>query len=247
MNPARTGASDRGDATGLRVFEVGGVAFDLDGTLLDTVHDLAAAVNALLTERGHAPLPKDHIRALVGKGMANLVRRALAAAHGVAPERIADDEVEAALAIYQARYHALLGRETAIYDGVEDGLARMKAMGLPLAVVTNKASRFVRPHLEQAGIADYFSLVLGAEDLPFRKPHPGPLLHVAREFGIAPSQLLMVGDSVNDAQAARAAGCPVLVVPYGYNEGSPVAELDADGIVPTLAAVADRVRPIPKS
>ena len=230
-----------------RVFDVGGVAFDLDGTLLDTVHDLAAAVNELLAERGHAPLAKDHIRSLVGKGMANLVRRALAGAHGVAPETIADDEVEAALAIYQARYGALLGRETEIYDGVEEGLARLHAMGLPLAVVTNKASRFVRPHLEQAGIAKYFDLVLGADDLPFRKPHPEPLLHVAREFGIAPARLLMVGDSVNDAQAARAAGCPVLIVPYGYNEGMPVAELDADGIVSSLAAVADRVRAFPKS
>jgi phosphoglycolate phosphatase len=230
-----------------RVFDVGGVAFDLDGTLLDTVHDLAAAVNELLAERGHAPLAKDHIRSLVGKGMANLVRRALAAAHGVAPETIADDEVEAALAIYQAHYGALLGRETEIYDGVEEGLARMHAMGLPLAVITNKASRFVRPHLEQAGIAEYFDVVLGADDLPFRKPRPEPLLHVARAFGIAPARLLMVGDSVNDAQAARAAGCPVLIVPYGYNEGMPVAELDADGIVSSLAAVADRVRAIPKS
>ncbi len=117
-------------------------------------------------------------------------------------------------------------------------------MDLPLAVVTNKASRFVRPHLAQAGIEHYFRIVIGADDLPTKKPHPGPLLHVAAAFDVAPRHLLMVGDSINDAQAARAAGCPVLMVPYGYNEGEPVQSVDADGIVPSLAAVADCVRPI---
>ena len=107
-------------------------------------------------------------------------------------------------------------------------------------MITNKASRFVRPHLAQAGIESYFRLVIGGDDLPVKKPHPGPLLHAAREFGVEPAKLLMVGDSGNDAQAARAAGCPVLIVPYGYNEGTPVQNLDADGIVDSLLAVADR-------
>ncbi len=230
--------------TPAREFVVGGVALDLDGTLLDTVHDLAAAVNALLADEGCAGLPVATIRAFIGKGMDNLVRRALAQARGVAPERISTEDGRAALAGYQAHYAAILGRHTRVFAGVREGLARLAAMGLPLAVITNKASRFVRPHLEEAGIAGYFRLVLGGEDLPTRKPDPGPLLYVARAFGVAPHELLMVGDSVNDAQAARAAGCPVLIVPYGYNEGEPVQALDADGIVPSLAAVADRVRPL---
>lgn len=231
----------------LPMFEVGGVAIDLDGTLLDTIHDLAAAVNVLLVDWGERPLPKERIRVLVGKGMANLIRRAVAESRGIAPEAISAGDAQAALIGYQARYYALLGNETKIFPGVVDGLARLRGMGLPLAIVTNKASRFVRPHLICAGIEHYFDLVLGAEALPTKKPEPGPLLHVAHAFGVPPMQLLMVGDSINDAQAARAAGCPVVIVPYGYNEGEPVQSIDADGIVPSLAAVADCIRPIPAS
>lgn len=227
-----------------RVFEIGAIALDLDGTLLDTVHDLAAAVNAVLADWGCGTLPTESVQAMVGKGMANLIRRALAASRGVAPEDIDDAEALRALADYQAHYHAILGQHTRMFDGVREGLARLAAMDLPLAVVTNKASRFVRPHLVQAGIEHYFRVVIGADDLPTKKPHPGPLLHVAAAFDVEPRHLLMVGDSINDAQAARAAGCPVLMVPYGYNEGEPVQSVDADGIVPSLAAVADCVRAI---
>ena len=227
----------------LRPFVVRAVALDLDGTLLDTVHDLAAAVNALLVDWGERPLPTERVRAMVGKGMANLVRRALAESRGVSADAIADDEAREALAGYQAHYQAMLGRHTLVFEGVREGLARIAAMGLPMAVITNKASRFVRPHLVQAGIEHYFALVLGAEDLPTKKPDPGPLLHAARTFGVAPAELVMIGDSVNDAIAARAAGCPVLILPYGYNEGEPVQTLDADGIVPSLVAAAEWIRP----
>jgi phosphoglycolate phosphatase len=223
-------------------FDVSAIAFDLDGTLLDTIHDLAAAVNALLRELGHPPLPKDTIRVFVGKGMPNLVRRALAAATGTPPAAIEETELADALARYQAHYAARLGRETRPFPGMVEGLTRLHAMGFPLAVVTNKAARFVRPHLAQAGIEHFFALLVGGDDLPTRKPDPGPLLHVVQVFGVPPQRLLMVGDSNNDVLAARAAGCPVLVLPYGYSEGEPVQSLDADGIVPTLAAVAERVR-----
>jgi phosphoglycolate phosphatase len=223
-------------------FEVSAIAFDLDGTLLDTIHDLAAAVNALLAEVGHSPLPQDTIRDFVGKGMANLVRRVLAAATGTSPAAIEDAEIADALARYQAHYAARLGRETRPFPGMIEGLERLAAMGFPMAVVTNKAARFVRPHLAQAGIERFFSVVLGGDDLPTRKPDAGPLLHVAQTLGVPPQRLLMVGDSGNDVLAARAAGCPVLVLPYGYSEGAPVESLEADGIVGSLAAVADRVR-----
>jgi len=232
-------------AFGRGLLPVSAVALDLDGTLLDTVADLALAVNALLADWGERTVPLAQVRTFVGKGMGNLVRRTLAASRGIAPEDVGEREADAALAGYQAHYSVVIGRETRIYEGVREGLARLSAMGLPLAVVTNKSSRFVRPHLAQADMERYFSLVLGADDLPTKKPAPGPLLHVAKTFHVPPARLLMVGDSVNDAQAARAAGCPVFIVPYGYNEGEPVQSLDADGIVPSLAAVADRIRPLP--
>jgi phosphoglycolate phosphatase len=222
--------------------DVGAIAFDLDGTLLDTVHELAAAVNALLGELGHRSLSTEAVGAMIGKGMANLVRRALAVATGMSPEAIDDAEVKDALARYQAHYASRLGHETQLFPGMLLGLSRLRDMGIPLAVITNKATRFVRPHLVGAGIADYFSVVIGGDDLPTKKPDPGPLRHVAALFGIAPRRLLMVGDSGNDVEAARAAGCPVLVVPYGYREGKPVHELEADGIVESVSDVADLVR-----
>ena len=148
----------------------------------------------------------------------------------------------AALARYQVLYAAGLGRATQPFPGLVECLDRLRAAGFPLAIITNKATRFVRPHLVLAGIADRFDVIVGGDDLPAKKPDPGPLLHVAAAFGIAPSRLLMVGDSANDVLAARAAGCPVVVVPHGYREGRPVQELKADGIVASLAAVADCVR-----
>jgi len=235
----RGGAVESPDAP---TFDVGAIAFDLDGTLLDTVHELAAAINALLAELGYPPLAKDVVGTLIGKGMANLVRRALALATDVSPDAVDESEVKDALDRYQAHYASRLGRETRLFPGMIEGLARLREMGIPLAVITNKATRFVRPHLVAAGIEDYFAVVIGGDDLPAKKPDPAPLRHVAAVFGIPTGRLLMVGDSRNDVEAARGAGCPVLVVPYGYREGRPVHDLEADGIVQSVDDVADRVR-----
>lgn len=225
-------------ATLLR-FRIRAIAFDLDGTLLDTVHDLAVAVNLMLSRLGTAPLPKDTIRALIGKGMPNLVRRALAAARGIEP---VESEAARALAIYEDCYESVLGRETTPFPGVGEGLERLASAGFGLACVTNKSSRFTRPHLEKAGLLPYFSLVLGGDSLPAKKPDPLPLKHAARHFGVTPERLLMLGDSVNDTQAARAAGCHVFCVTYGYNEGRPVQSLDCDGIVSSLNEIPERIR-----
>jgi phosphoglycolate phosphatase len=230
----------------LTTIAVGAVAFDLDGTLLDTVHDLAAAANAWLLQEGERTLSKDMIGLFVGKGIANLVRRSLAAARDVPVESLNDAEIDESLQRYMVHYNNCLGRETVLFPGVREGLERMAAMGLPLAVITNKASRFVRPHLEHAGIAGYFSILIGGDDLPTKKPDPGQLLHVCTAFGVTPAELLMVGDSANDVQAARAAGCPVVVLPYGYSEGTPAESLDADAVVTSLVAVADLISPIPR-
>lgn len=215
------------------------IAFDLDGTLLDTIHDLAAAINLTLARLGRPRLPKDTIRAMVGKGMATLVRRALAATEATAPSPV---EEARALAMYEADYERILGRETVVFPGVREGLERLAGAGFGLACVTNKTGRFVRPHLEKAGLAPYFSLMIGGDSLPAKKPDPLPLRHAARHFCVTPDRLLMLGDSANDTQAARAAGCPVFCVPYGYNEGRPVQSLDCDGIVSSLDELPERIR-----
>ena len=220
-------------------FEVDAVAFDLDGTLLDTVHDLAAAVNLLLAELGHPPLHTVTVRDLVGKGMASLVRKAMLRARGRAPD---DAELAALLPRYQGHYENVLGRETEAFPGLLDMLVRLRDQGFRMAVVTNKATRFVRPHLDKAGILKFFDAIVGGDDAHAKKPDPAPIVMAAQRLGVPVSRMLMVGDSINDAQAARAAGCPVVLLPHGYNEGEPVHVLDCDGIVPSLAAVADCVR-----
>ncbi len=186
MTPGEAGPARSAGSAGSAAIEVGAIAFDLDGTLLDTVHELATALNALLDELGYPPLAKDVVGDLIGKGMANLVRRSLALATGVSPEAVDDAELKDALGRYQAHYASRLGHETRLFPGMVEGLRRLEAMGIPLAVITNKATRFVRPHLVAAGIEPFFSVVIGGDDLPTKKPHPGPLQHVAAEFGIPP-------------------------------------------------------------
>lgn len=219
-----------------RVFAVDAVAFDLDGTLLDTVHDLAASVNLLLAEQALPPLGVDVVRDLIGRGITDLLARALTRARGTPPR---DGEVAGLLPSYQRGYASILGTHTRLYPGVLRGLERMRDAGFGLAVITNKSTRFVQPHLVHAGIAQFFTVVIGGDDAVSKKPDAAPMLMAAQRLGVSPARMLMVGDSVNDVGAARAAGSPVLVVPYGYNEGVPVQKLAADGIVDSLEAVAD--------
>jgi phosphoglycolate phosphatase len=146
--------------------------------------------------------------------------------------------MERALPVYERCYAECNGRHSALYPGVREGLERLRGMGMPLACVTNKSGRFTLPLLEQLGLARYFEHVVAGDTLPQKKPDPAQLLHACRAFGVAPADMLVIGDSVNDAQAARAAGCPVFCVSYGYNEGRDVRELDVDAIVASLDEAA---------
>ena len=209
------------------------VMIDLDGTMLDTVTDLAIAVNLMLDKLGRPPLDEERVRTFVGKGVPNLVRRALAGTLSGEPEPDAA-LYERALPLYLDCYAGVNGKYTTLYPGVLEGLAALARAGFPLACVTNKSERFTLPLLAQMRLAHYFSIVISGDTLPQKKPDPLPLTHTCRHFGIAPAQMLMIGDSLNDAQAARAAGCPVFCVTYGYNEGTDVRELDVDAIVGSL-------------
>jgi phosphoglycolate phosphatase len=216
------------------------VLIDLDGTLLDTVPDLADAANAMLAELGRLTLPTDTIRDFVGKGIPNLVGRCL----GYPGESAAPDAV-AALAVFKRHYAAVNGRKTRIYPGVLEGLRALRAAGLKTACVTNKAGAFTAPLLKATGLAPLFDLTVSGDTLPQKKPHPLPFLHLCERFGITPAEALVVGDSRNDVAGARAAGCPVFCVPYGYSEGADVRDLGADAIVTTLVEAAHRLQSVP--
>jgi len=207
------------------------VMIDLDGTLADTIPDLAEAANMMLRELDRPVLERELIRTFVGKGIPKLVERALAGnLEGSAPAGL----LARALPIYERCYAEVNGKYTVIYPGVSEGLRALRAMQLPLACVTNKAERFTLALLEHLQLARCFEQVIAGDTLPQKKPDPQPLLHACRGFGIAPGDMLMIGDSVNDVEAARAAGCPVFCVSYGYNEGRDVRELDVDAIVASL-------------
>jgi phosphoglycolate phosphatase len=212
------------------------VAIDLDGTLLDTISDLAHAANLMRVELGMSELSEDLIKSFVGKGMLNLVRRTLAG--GGDTSHISEAELQHALSIYERHYASVLTRETSHYPGVLEGLRMMHDAGFSLACITNKAEKFTLPLLKQMNLAHFFEITVSGDTTAKRKPDPMPLLHAAEFFKIKPSEMLLIGDSVNDFEAARAAGCPIFLVPYGYNEGRDARDLPADAIVEGLDEAA---------
>ncbi len=220
--------------------KVDAVCIDLDGTLLDTIPDLAAAANAMLADMDLAPLPEEVIRRFVGKGAEVLIQRTLDAAG--APALPGEPDYEAARVRFYANYRQLNGSSAAIYEGVLEGLDGLRRLGLKLACVTNKPAEFIAPLLQRFAIESYFDFAIGGDTLPFKKPHPGQLLEACRRWALAPARVLAVGDSSNDAQAARAAGMPVYLVPYGYNEGMSVQAADVDGIVSSLSELPSLIQ-----
>ncbi len=205
------------------------VTFDLDGTLLDTVGDLAEACQRMLLELDLPTRSEDEIRSFVGQGMVVLVRRCLT-------RESVPDEAQMARAVdaFQRHYAAVNGVKTQFFQGVQEGLAAWAQTGLPLAVVTNKPAAFTEPLLQRTGLAPYFKAIVSGDTTPHRKPHPAPLLHACAALGSDPADNLHIGDSKHDIETARNAGCTVYCVPYGYNEGEPVNAADCDALVADL-------------
>lgn len=204
------------------------IGFDLDGTLLDTLPDIAAAANGMLAEIGRAPVSGDTVRSYIGDGIARLTKRLLTGQLDGEPSR---DEFDRALGIFERRYFERLSEDTRPYDGVPAALAALREKAIGLACVTNKASRFTDALLRKQGLFDFFDIVLSGDSLARRKPDPLPLLHCFDRLGVSAAEFLYVGDSANDVAAARAAGCRVVCVPYGYTGGRDVRDLGADAIV----------------
>jgi len=215
------------------------VIVDLDGTMVDTLGDFVQALQRML---GDLPEPyasflldKNLVERCVGKGSEHLIKSVLA---HIEPAQAAMENValyEMAWASYQRHYPVVNGHYSAVYLGVVQGLDALQRVGLAMVCVTNKPTAFARALLADKGLASYFRLVIGGDAVARKKPDPMPLLHACEQLGVAPARTLMVGDSSNDAQAARGAGCPVLLVSYGYNHGEPIRAVDADAYVDSLS------------
>lgn len=195
---------------------------DLDGTMVDTLGDFVAVLNRVLGELALPAVERGFVELTVGQGSEHLIRSTLAHVGGAA------DLYERAWARYQHHYVELNGRHSDVFAGVVEGLAQLRALGLPMACLTNKPAAFARDLLALKGLADYFDRVFGGDDFERKKPDPLPLRKTCEALGTAPAATWMIGDSSNDARAARAAGCPVALVRYGYNHGEPIDAVDAD-------------------
>lgn len=211
---------------------------DLDGTLVDTLGDFLLVLQHTLSDMGcHAieiaRIDRAFIELTVGKGTEDLLRRSLAHAWGL-PEEASEaiGAVPEAWQHYQGHYQRLNGQHAEVYPGVFEGLHKLKDQGLPLACLTNKPTAFAEQLLVAKGLRGFFSKVFGGDAFERKKPDPLPLIRTCEALGVLPSQTVMVGDSSNDAQAARAAGCGVVLVTYGYNHGHPISQ------VPALAHLA---------
>ena len=199
----------------------------MDGTLVNTLPDIASAMNAALRELRLQPIEQERIGVFVGKGTRALALRVLE------EQRTLDDDqrrvlVDSLLHAYVKHYEPRIGSDASLYPGVIDAVESLRRQGLKLAVVTNALQRLAELVLGRFGLLKKFDLILGGDRVARGKPDAEPLLTACRLLGVAPASALMVGDSENDVLAARAAGCPVVAVPYGYNAGQPASSLECD-------------------
>lgn len=214
------------------------ILIDVDGTLVDSVPDLTFCVDEMMKMLGRDIWGENRVRDWVGNGVERLVRRALIGRLEGEPN---EDEFEKAYPLFLELYAENTSKRSLLYPGVKEGLDYLKSNGYKLGCVTNKAEQFTVPLLNDLGIYDYFSIVVSGDTLEFKKPHPAPLLHAAEFFNVEPSNALMVGDSISDVKAARAAGFMIACVPYGYNHGEDVRIAEPDVMIETLADLRNKL------
>ncbi len=215
------------------------ILIDLDGTLVDSVPDLARAVDAMLAELGRPAAGATVVRRWVGNGAPRLVKRALTGDMDAEPEQ---ELFERGFALFQRIYAEHVLVDSRLYPGVLEGLEALRREGYALACITNKPARFTEPLLLGLGIAPFFALTVSGDTLPRKKPDPAPLRYAAEFFKVPAERVLMVGDSRNDVQAARAAGTSVVCVPYGYNHGEDIAGAAPDAVIESLAELPELLR-----
>lgn len=208
------------------------VLIDLDGTLVDSVPDLTFCVDEMMKELDMPLRGEARVRTWVGNGVERLVRRALTDSLDGEPE---DELFQRAYPIFLRLYAENTSGRSQLYPGVREGLDYLRSAGFKLGCVTNKAEQFTLPLLDDMGIRDYFAIVVSGDSLAEKKPHPLPLLHAAEFFGVEPANALMLGDSMSDVKAARAAGFNVVCMSYGYNHGIDIREANPDAVLDSMA------------
>jgi phosphoglycolate phosphatase len=217
---------------------VGMVLIDLDGTLIHTAPDLAASANRMLEALGMSTHDQKKVETWIGNGVSRLVKRALTGDMDGEPDAELYDR---GYPLFLQFYGEQVAERSRPYPGVVEGLEALKAAGFELACITNKAEAFTLPLLKALNLDRFFGLVISGDSLAKKKPDPLPLLHACEHFGVVPEHAVLVGDSVNDTQAARAAGMPVILVSYGYNRGQDVRELNPEAVIDSLADVPDKL------
>jgi phosphoglycolate phosphatase len=210
------------------------ILIDLDGTLVDSVPDLAYCVDEMMKQLGHAPHGESKVRDWVGNGVERLVRRALVGRLDGEPE---EAEFERAYPCFLELYAENTSQRSLLYPGVREGLDYLRQQGYRLGCVTNKAKQFTLPLLRELGIHDDFEIVIAGDSLPKKKPDPLPLLHAAEQLGVKPADAMMIGDSQSDVKAARAAGFQIVCVSYGYNHGEDIRSYHPDAVVDSLSEI----------
>ncbi|MES9874038.1 MAG: phosphoglycolate phosphatase [Candidatus Sedimenticola sp. 6PFRAG7] len=204
------------------------ILIDLDGTLVDSVPDLAYCVDTMMEKIGRPAYGEDRVRDWVGNGVERLTRRALI---GQLEGEPTDEDFEKAYPIFLDLYDKHNGEKSGLYPGVREGLNYLKTTGIRMGCVTNKAAQFTVPLLKALGVYDDFEIVISGDTLPKKKPDPMPLLHGAKHFGVDPSECMMLGDSVSDVKAARAAGFGIICMSYGYNHGNDIRDANPDHVI----------------
>jgi phosphoglycolate phosphatase len=214
---------------------IAAVLIDLDGTLVDTAGEIGIALARTLAEYGIAPLAQDEVVALIGRGVRSLVERAMVqrGANGLDAEKVIER--------FHSHYAQTVATEARFYPGAREGIDALRAAGRKLAIVTNKPRSYTERLVAYLGVDAMFGAIVAADDGITPKPAGDMLLAACAKLGAGIGQALMLGDSDNDVLAARAAGCRVWCVPYGYNEGRPVEALECDRIVATIEEAAKLV------
>jgi phosphoglycolate phosphatase len=210
------------------------ILIDVDGTLVDSVPDLAYCVDEMMKQLDRPAYGEDVVRNWVGNGVERLVRRALI---GQLDGEPSDEDFERAYPIFLDLYAENTSKRSHLYAGIREGLDYLKGQGYRLGCVTNKAAQFTLPLLKDLGVHDEFEIIVSGDSLPKKKPDPMPLLHAAEQLGVTPAQSLMVGDSKSDVKAARAAGFQIVCMSYGYNHGEDIRNYDPDAVIDSLVEI----------